>query len=551
MKRLITLICIFSSTQLTAQTGIGTTTPHASAKLEISSNNKGFLPPRITLTGTNDITTIASPATGLVIYNTATSGTTPNNVIPGFYYYDGLKWNQLVDQSSLNSFSGFNPNYAQSNASAVTKSSVGDIVVSQSITTSGRPVQVIATGDANPANSGAWVQLQLFRDGTAIGKKVQAESSLNNENIPYCLNFIDNPTTPGTYTYSVRIVGGGTGGFGFGESDGNHITLLELGAWSAGTMPVSKGGTGNSSYTSGSVIFSDGTNLAQNNANFFWDNTNGRLGIGTNAPTSKLNIAGGGIKLASGLGNSSTRPSLNTSSIGNYEIRGVGGSPSQVDWQDDGFLRLSAGGGTDINTQSSIDMSGYSTVGDMNNNIVMRTGGTERLRINNTGNVGIGNSSPSEKLEVNGSVKATNFIGTASSATLYLLEAYASVSYTLPGTYTYDICRYSVVNTNINVSSSWFNTSTYRFTPQKAGYWEIIASYDIFRNSGESSLSIQKNGSSVAVNGTITSVVQQVTKIVYLNGSTDYITIGNTGSNSYARSQNSLSSWFQARWVGE
>ncbi len=292
MNRNILFIgALFFSMQLFAQTGIGTTSPHASAKLEISSNNKGFLPPRIALTGTNDITTIASPATGLVIYNTATSGTTPNNVIPGFYYYDASKWNQLVDQSSLNSFSGFNPNYAQSNASAVTKNSVGDIIVSQSITTSGRPVQIIATGDANPANNGAWVQLQLYRDGTAIGKKVQAESSSSNENVPYCLNFIDNPTTPGTYTYSVRYVGG-SGAFGFGESDGNHITLLELGAWSAGTMPVSKGGTGNSSYTSGSVIFSDGTNLAQNNTNLFWDNSNGRLGIGTNTPTTKLDVTG-------------------------------------------------------------------------------------------------------------------------------------------------------------------------------------------------------------------------------------------------------------------
>ena len=270
---------------MSAQTGIGTTIPHASAKLEVAATNKGFLPPRVTLSGTNDISTITSPATGLVVFNTATAGTTPNNVLPGYYYYDGTKWNQLVDQSSLNSFSGFNPNYAQSNASAVTKSAVGDIVVSQSITTSGRPVQIIATGDANPANNGAWVQLQLYRDGTAIGKKVQAESSSSNENVPYCLNFIDNPTTPGTYTYSVRIVGG-SGAFGFGESDGNHITLLELGAWSAGTMPVSKGGTGNSSFTAGSIMFSDGSNITQDNANLFWDDTNNRLGIGANSPNS-------------------------------------------------------------------------------------------------------------------------------------------------------------------------------------------------------------------------------------------------------------------------
>jgi hypothetical protein len=46
------------------------------------------------------------------------------------------------------------------------------------------------------------------------------------------------------------------------------------------------------SLTSGSVLFSNGTTIAQNNANFFWDNANGRLGIGTNAPAYKLHSVG-------------------------------------------------------------------------------------------------------------------------------------------------------------------------------------------------------------------------------------------------------------------
>ena len=45
-------------------------------------------------------------------------------------------------------------------------------------------------------------------------------------------------------------------------------------------------------FTSGSVIFSNGTTLAQDNANFFWDDTNNRLGIGTAAPTEKLDVNG-------------------------------------------------------------------------------------------------------------------------------------------------------------------------------------------------------------------------------------------------------------------
>lgn len=120
------------------------------------------------------------------------------------------------------------------------------------------------------------------------------------------------------------------------------------------------------------------------NYNLILNPNGGNVGIGTTAPTAKLNLVGGGIRIATGFGNTATRPAINTSSIGSYEIRGVGGA-SQNDATDDGFLRLSAGGGTNANSQASIDISGYSTVGEMNNNIVMRTIGIERLRIDNAG----------------------------------------------------------------------------------------------------------------------------------------------------------------------
>jgi hypothetical protein len=42
--------------------------------------------------------------------------------------------------------------------------------------------------------------------------------------------------------------------------------------------------------TAGSVIFSNGTTLAQDNANFFWDDTNNRLGISDATPDAKLDI---------------------------------------------------------------------------------------------------------------------------------------------------------------------------------------------------------------------------------------------------------------------
>jgi hypothetical protein len=103
-KIIYTILFVLSFSFLKAQTGIGTTSPNASAKLEVASSTQGFLPPRIALTGTNDNTTIKNaagtsitPAIGLLVYNTASAGTAPNNVIPGYYYYNGSAWVQIAN----------------------------------------------------------------------------------------------------------------------------------------------------------------------------------------------------------------------------------------------------------------------------------------------------------------------------------------------------------------------------------------------------------------------------------------------------------------------
>jgi hypothetical protein len=98
------------STRLYAQTGIGTTTPEASAKLDISSTNKGFLPPRITLTSLTDNTTIPNPATGLLVYNTG------NNVglVAGYYYWNGSSWATIATATG----SGVSASYARGSRTA-------------------------------------------------------------------------------------------------------------------------------------------------------------------------------------------------------------------------------------------------------------------------------------------------------------------------------------------------------------------------------------------------------------------------------------------------
>ena len=118
-------------------------------------------------------------------------------------------------------------NYAQTLGTQVSGITSAGTIVSVEIETNGYPVQVTVTGDANPTDGGGnWCQLQLYRDGSAIGNIVQAESSANGENIPFTVNYIDSPTA-GAYTYTLEVVDI-EGEFQFGEVDGPVITVVEL-----------------------------------------------------------------------------------------------------------------------------------------------------------------------------------------------------------------------------------------------------------------------------------------------------------------------------------
>ncbi|HEX9979670.1 MAG TPA: hypothetical protein VGB50_03800 [Flavobacterium sp.] len=99
------LVLLFLYAETFAQIGIGTVTP--TGALDVTSATNGLVIPRVALTAANVSAPVANPQGGgltvsTLIYNTATAGTSPNTVVPGFYYWNGTRW--IPVGSSANSW---------------------------------------------------------------------------------------------------------------------------------------------------------------------------------------------------------------------------------------------------------------------------------------------------------------------------------------------------------------------------------------------------------------------------------------------------------------
>lgn len=86
--RLIAFLLLFSSFSAKAQVGIGTSNPNSAAILDLSSDSKGFLPPRLTTAQRNAIST---PINGLIVYDTDSN----------YFFYYNSSWKGLKNTNGL------------------------------------------------------------------------------------------------------------------------------------------------------------------------------------------------------------------------------------------------------------------------------------------------------------------------------------------------------------------------------------------------------------------------------------------------------------------
>lgn len=231
---------------------------------------------------------------------------------------------------------------------------------------------------------------------------VKITSAANNNVLAYtsATDIWENKTVETALGYTPENVANKSTSTSLGTSDTLYPTqnAVKVYADTKFTLPA---------LTSGSVLFSNGTTIAQKNASFFWDNTNNRLGINNPTPFSSVTSTVNGLEIGiyNSVGNEGNLTVRGFASLGgitrsaygavgsNYYLdsanalrRRNADSVSVIDFASGGFLFKTAGNAA-INTPISL---------------------TELMRINANGNVLINTTTDAGfKLDVNGTARVT------------------------------------------------------------------------------------------------------------------------------------------------
>lgn len=279
-----------------------------SAQMSVTSTTKGFLPPRMT---TVQRDAIASPATGLMIFNTTNAG---------FEFYNGTAWSGVgsgVPNGTIAAFASTTCPTGWSEYTAARGRFLRGIDNGAGIDPAGTRAPGNAQADAmqqitgsmgfnRTATSnlvGAFVSGGTpGASGATSGSNAAGSVGFNSANSPGARTDVETRPTNVAVTFCIYNGSGGGGATTLVALSDVNITSPSDGQvlkydnatskWINGT--ASGGGATPAGTVAGAVQFRGATAvLAADDANLIWDDTNNRLGIGTVNPQSLLQVAGG------------------------------------------------------------------------------------------------------------------------------------------------------------------------------------------------------------------------------------------------------------------
>lgn len=214
LKVVLVAAILFVGMQVKAQVAINTTgaIPAASAMLDITSNSKGILIPRLTGSQIGSIT----PTNGLLVYSTDDNS---------FYYHNGTSWTKLStgNNSSQWTTNGNNIYY-----------STGSVSIGSSTT-----------------NSKSLLDLTSTQKGILIPRMTASQRNAITQTIPQGLLVFQTDGASGFYYYNA-----------------GWKLLFNL---SSSLISVSQGGTGVGTFGSGEILYGDGTNPLSSSSNLTYD----------------------------------------------------------------------------------------------------------------------------------------------------------------------------------------------------------------------------------------------------------------------------------------
>ena len=401
-----------ATAQTTAQKiGKNPTNIASSAVLDIESDNKGVLFPRVALTSTILAGPIVSPTTGLTVFNTVTDGTAPNTVTPGYYYWNGSRWVKLAVETPPIAFSK-------------------TVYVNTAL-----PSTATIFDEANPplSNDNA---LKSKDDNLYIGND-GSTWTYDNTGAGSYKTYAVAASTPFNLAYTETNAGNNTtgsiwraGNIGIGIN--NPLTTLHLNNPLAATNTVNANAQvfrmqrtqspgikweniaqfNLGSYSSSTIDANTRLDLAMNNTNgsvsanvMTWQ-ANGNVGIGTTAPERLLHLFSTGSSIAY---LDSSNPAAQTS----LDFR-TGPAGNQQSWR----------------------LIGQGTGNGRRFDIWNQTTNTNALSISPNNNIGIGTQNPTSRLEVNGA--ATNTTSFNAGANTIIDFSRSNLAYTTanPGAFT-------------------------------------------------------------------------------------------------------------------